>query len=346
MIFVGDIALPFYKAIDFESVPREFLTKHWVGNLEGAIVNEDNNSLSGTYNHKKAIQQLIDNFQYSAFTLANNHIFDTSTIEITKSFLEESGVLFLGADSSLKEASNELVINYHGNEIVLINFGWEVIQCQIATNEKEGVNPLRKEHVINTVKSLKRKYPSGKIIPLMHWNYELEDTPQPFERKLAKKLIDLGVHCVIGCHAHRIGGIEFYKDRPIVYSLGNWLFKQNHFFEGNLKFPDFCDEQLAFEIDFLNDEFLFHFFKMDNEKNQLIHEETITDKESEKLKELTPFRGLSDEDYIKWYKRNHYHKNKGLPIYYWNDSPLLTQMKNGWVKLRDKMMKVMLNKGK
>lgn len=57
----------------------------------------------------------------------------------------------------------------------------------------------------------------------MHWSYELEAEPQPFERELAQKLIDMGVFCVMGCHPHRVGGIEFHKGSPIVYSLGNWL---------------------------------------------------------------------------------------------------------------------------
>lgn len=50
----------------------------------------------------------------------------------------------------------------------------------------------------------------------------MELYPQPFDRELSKVLIDLGVYAVLGCHAHRVQQIEFYKGRPIVYGLGNF----------------------------------------------------------------------------------------------------------------------------
>ena len=34
----------------------------------------------------------------------------------------------------------------------------------------------------------------------------------------------------------------------IIYSLGNWMFRQNIYWKGKLKFPDFCNFQLAFEF--------------------------------------------------------------------------------------------------
>jgi len=38
MIFVGDISLPFNKAITFKNLPEDFSDKKWFGNLEGAII--------------------------------------------------------------------------------------------------------------------------------------------------------------------------------------------------------------------------------------------------------------------------------------------------------------------
>lgn len=60
------------------------------------------------------------------------------------------------------------------------------------------------------------------------------------------------------------------------------------------------------------------------------------------MKELTPFRDLSAEEYKKWYKRNHYHKNKGLPIYYFEDSDLITSIKNMINKMRDRLISIVV----
>ena len=60
------------------------------------------------------------------------------------------------------------------------------------------------------------------------------------------------------------------------------------------------------------------------------------------MKTHTSFKDLSNDDYIEWYKRNHYHKNKGLPIYYWHDSYLKTNIKNKINKLRDALIRIIM----
>lgn len=90
---------------------------------------------------------------------------------------------------------------------------------------------------MQTVRNLIFRYPKARIVPFLHWSYELEGEPQPFERELARKMIDLVVSGVIGCHPHRVGAFELYKGKPIVFSLGNCLFKQNYFFQSKLAFP-------------------------------------------------------------------------------------------------------------
>lgn len=337
MIFVGDIALPFKSAIQYSNFPVEFYQKKWFGNLEGALVNDGNSNLKAVYNDINSVKALVKKFQFKGFALANNHIFDVGTIEDTRLCLQKLNIPFCGIGNNINEANQEIVIEEANQKIVIINFGWEVIQCEITNGNSKGVNPLRKEHVIKTVKDLIKKYPSSKIIPFMHWSYELEAEPQPFERELAKNLIDLGVAGIIGCHPHRIGGYEMYKDKPIVYSLGNWLFKQNFYHNGNLKFPEFCNQQLAFEWDFEKNELLFHFFNYDKLDNKLEYQFSENSK-SDIMKTYTPFRGLTNEEYKKWYSKNRYHKRKGLPIYYWEDSCFLTQIKNHTNKLRDSLL--------
>jgi poly-gamma-glutamate synthesis protein (capsule biosynthesis protein) len=37
-------------------------------------------------------------------------------------------------------------------------------------------------------------------------------------------LIDAGADLVIGAHPHVLQGIEYYQGKPIIYSLGNFIF--------------------------------------------------------------------------------------------------------------------------
>lgn len=338
MLFVGDIAIPYPKAIQYWKLPQVLQNKKWFGNLEGGIVSNLEEEIKAVvFNSKEAIQSLVEDFDFAGFALANNHIFDAATYEEIASFLNEMKIPFCGIGRNIEEASHPIILKENEKEIIILNFGWEVIQCKVTKGEGVGVNPLTKGDVLRAFNKAKKDYPSAIIISFMHWSYELEAEPQPRERELAKTLIDSGAAGIIGSHPHRIGGFEMYKNRPIVYSLGNWMFKQNYYHHGKLKFQDFCNQELAFEWDLKTDEMKFHFFDYDREESKLTfsHTEGI---DSKTMKAHTQFRGFSNEEYMKWYRANHYHKWKGLPIYYWEDTDYKINIKNRVNKLRDSLL--------
>jgi poly-gamma-glutamate synthesis protein (capsule biosynthesis protein) len=348
MIFVGDIAIPFCNLMKLQNFPEDFSSKNLFGNLEGEIIDNSLIDLKKTravFNDRKTIADLVSEFNFIGFALANNHITDLTGHQFTINYLNEINVPFCGIGENIIDASKPLMLIDGEIEVVILNFGWEIIQCEVATNKSPGVNPLQKNHVVTVLCDTVAKYPKAKIIPYMHWSYELEAEPQPFERELARKMIDSGAAGVIGSHPHRVGGFEMYNGKPIVYSLGNWMFKQNYYFDGKLSFPDFCNLELAFDWDLANDDFKFHFFNYDREKSELKFLRT-EGRDSPTMREHTPFLNLSEKEYRKWYRENHYHKNKGLPIYYWDDSVFTVKMKSLWNKSRDYLLKLLLNKGK
>ena len=51
------------------------------------------------------------------------------------------------------------------------------------------------------------------------------DRPAEFQETFARACIDAGAHAFIGHGHHALRGIEIYKDRPIFYSLGNFIFQ-------------------------------------------------------------------------------------------------------------------------
>ncbi|MGY3238231.1 poly-gamma-glutamate capsule biosynthesis protein CapA/YwtB (metallophosphatase superfamily) [Bradyrhizobium sp. USDA 4448] len=52
-----------------------------------------------------------------------------------------------------------------------------------------------------------------------NWSQE----PADYERSFAHRLIDAGADAYVGHGPHRLRGIEIYKGRPILYSLGNFI---------------------------------------------------------------------------------------------------------------------------
>ena len=62
------------------------------------------------------------------------------------------------------------------------------------------------------------------LIVSFHWGEERTYYPNEIQKYYGHKAIDLGVDLVVGHHPHVIQGIEQYKDRYIVYSLGNFCY--------------------------------------------------------------------------------------------------------------------------
>ena len=153
---------------------------------------------------------------------------------------------------------------------------------------------------------------------VFHWNYEFELYPQPAHRSLARYLIDLGVHGVIGHHSHLASHIEIYKNRVIAYGLGNWMFSQGVFFNGGLKFPPVSFSQLA--LDF-QEETTAYEVQFDPKKNRLncLRSENVL---SDALWCKPEYSNFTNQEYEVWFRANR-KKNKLLPIYYsYNDGTI------------------------
>lgn len=66
-----------------------------------------------------------------------------------------------------------------------------------------------------------------KWIISLHWGDEYITHPSEKQIQLSQQLIDAGFDLVIGHHPHVIQPTSLYKNKPILYSLGNFIFDQN-----------------------------------------------------------------------------------------------------------------------
>jgi poly-gamma-glutamate synthesis protein (capsule biosynthesis protein) len=347
MIFLGDVAYPGNFRITDEYSIELFKEKTIVLNLEGPIVDK-------TYNYRNDqilfnSNDVFEQFEFAGIlvaNLANNHILDLGSegLEETIKYLKANEIIFVGTGKDKKTAAEAKNTILEDTQVSFLSFGWSVIQCETANLERPGVNPLEAQHVISSVTQEKKKNPDSKLVVMFHWNYELEKYPQPTHRELAKKLIDLGVDLIVGHHPHIVNGIEIYRGKPIVYSLGNWFIPHNYFWAGKLSYPEVSNIQLAFEWNIDKNKYVNHWFKFDPNKNQINYLESKNLEEDNRIKKLTPFSGMNKDTYEKWFRKNRI-KKKGLPIYKWNDSRSTIRLKNEWVMLRDRLIQLLLKMG-
>lgn len=73
----------------------------------------------------------------------------------------------------------------------------------------------------------KTLFPRRAVLVYLHWGTEYAGQPTAAQRQQARTLIDCGAAAVVGAHPHVVQTVEYYRGRPILYSLGNFLFDQH-----------------------------------------------------------------------------------------------------------------------
>lgn len=159
---------------------------------------------------------------FNMLTLANNHIQDFSgqgvldTIQAGK----QLGFDLIGAGLNKFEAANTFVKEIKGVKVGFINIA-ENEFCA-ATDEMPGANTFDLIENIKTIHQLRGNV--DKIILIYHGGREHYQLPTPEQRKRFRYFIDIGVDAIVAHHTHCVSGYEFYDGKPIVYSLGNFIF--------------------------------------------------------------------------------------------------------------------------
>jgi poly-gamma-glutamate synthesis protein (capsule biosynthesis protein) len=95
-----------------------------------------------------------------------------------------------------------------------------------AGNNKPGAASAYSEQpMLTAIQKMSKE--NDYTIVYIHWNEEFKDYPETYARTLAKQMIDSGADIILGAHSHCLMGIEYYKNKPIYYSLGNFVFNRS-----------------------------------------------------------------------------------------------------------------------
>lgn len=206
---VGDCLPP---PFDVQSV---FGPSVYVGNLECALTDTG----SATRKAHSVIEPFgkirdIAESGFAAWSLANNHVGDAGE----RAFQEMR-----------RRLEAETPQQYYGLQerpfasLTLGDSRVAVIGC-LERCRSRGPSIFREERVSALVREIRSDFDRILITP--HWGKESEYAfhPSPRQRALAKQWIDAGADGVIGHHSHTIQGTERYRDKPVFYSIGSFLF--------------------------------------------------------------------------------------------------------------------------
>jgi poly-gamma-glutamate synthesis protein (capsule biosynthesis protein) len=90
--------------------------------------------------------------------------------------------------------------------------------------DKPGIAWSEDEQVVMDIKQARTAYHADLVIPVMHWGWEHAAIASERQNRLARLMIDAGADAVVGGHPHVTQNVERYQGKPIIYSLGNFVF--------------------------------------------------------------------------------------------------------------------------
>lgn len=192
-------------------------------NLEAPLCSKENpiDKLGPNFKSDPAVGNALAEVPVHVACLANNHIMDQGEPGLNETLdrLDEAGVNYVGAHRTDPDCGGVLEMTVNGVSTALINYGTAegVIPRQGAGPTRLDAIPLRR--VVENAASR-----CDAVIAIVHTGKEQVLFPAPGLINLCRDLIDSGAAAVVCHHPHVPQGIEIYRDRPIAYSLGNFLF--------------------------------------------------------------------------------------------------------------------------
>lgn len=222
-----------FRSLDLidKSVTDIFLQADYrILNLEAPITNDNpENRILKTGRHFRMSEETVAPYfkqlKVDCVTMANNHILDYGEKGVLDSFdmLDRNAIAYVGAGENLSKAIKPLTIEKDDVKIAILNFCEN--EWSIADKVKPGANPM---DIISNVQQIQyAKTTHDKVICIIHGGHEYYQLPSPRIIKQYRFYADNGADAIVGHHTHCIGGFEVYKDTPIFYSIGNFLFTIN-----------------------------------------------------------------------------------------------------------------------
>lgn len=170
----------------------------------------------------------LDLFGADIVSLANNHTCDYGEAGLleTMDTLKEKGIVYSGAGRNLDEASAVQYFVTGGRKIAFVS-ATEIERfyhfTKKAGENTPGVIKTQQEETV-LAEIAEARANSDYVIMFVHWGAEGKIKQDDDQRALAQKYAEAGVDAIIGSHPHRLQGVEFIGDVPVVYSLGNFWF--------------------------------------------------------------------------------------------------------------------------
>lgn len=181
-----------------------------IANFEGTLTDSDEREdKTFAFKAPASYTSILTGGSVEAVNTANNHSHDygEQSFNDTLAALDDAGIVHFGYDETA-------VMDVKGIKVGLVGI-------------YELYDHLEREQQLKDNIAKVKADGAQLIVVIFHWGNETETVPDSNQTTLGRIAIDEGADLVCGHHPHVLQGIETYKGRNIVYSLGNFCFGGN-----------------------------------------------------------------------------------------------------------------------
>lgn len=181
-----------------------------IANFEGTLTESDaREDKTFAFKGPASFTSILTDGSVEAVNTANNHSHDygDQSYEDTMTALDAAGIVHFGYDETA-------VMDVKGIKVGMVGI-------------YELKDHLEREQQLKDNIAKVKADGAQLIVVIFHWGNETETVPDSNQTTLGRLAIDEGADLVCGHHPHVLQGIETYKGKNIIYSLGNFCFGGN-----------------------------------------------------------------------------------------------------------------------
>lgn len=181
-----------------------------IANFEGTLTDSDEREdKTFAFKAPASYASILTSGSVETVNTANNHSHDygEQSFNDTLAALDDAGIVHFGYDETA-------VMDVKGIKVGLVGI-------------YELYDHLEREQQLKDNIAKVKADGAQLIVVIFHWGNETETVPDNNQTTLGRIAIDEGADLVCGHHPHVLQGIETYKGKNIVYSLGNFCFGGN-----------------------------------------------------------------------------------------------------------------------
>ncbi|MFC1987445.1 CapA family protein [Chloroflexota bacterium] len=187
---------------------------------------------------------------FDVMSFAGNNTFARGVEAILETIetLTKNNIQIVGVGKNIDEARKPVILERKGTKVGFLDYASVLPRGYQAEPNKPGCAPMRASTfyeqvdwqagtppkivtlankddlaaMVDDIKKVRSKV--DVLIMCIHWGVHLiPSVIAMYQKEVAHAAIDAGVDLILGSHPHILKGIEVYKGKVIIYSLGNFI---------------------------------------------------------------------------------------------------------------------------